>query len=335
MVKRYKVSLDDSASTRWNHVLVDNKIELQQAMKELNSLIPNNFVFMIVEWILALCVYLNIVYYAEEIKSIAKYTKLSLGRVVLLQLYYEMNAHCTSIITKSNRGMCLTRTMDWDLPVLKKLTIIVDFTRNDKVLFTACTWVGHVGVFTGMKKNKFAISLNYRRVYNSFGLNILNTVLYRWPTGFLIREVLTNSSSYFETIDMLKNASLISPCYFTIVGMSPGEGCIIEREYDHVFGTIEYSHSHNASKGYICKTNHDQFKKADAENIIYSFERERAVNEMMVNWNNVTNPNTLMNNMKGFPLINEETIYTCQMIPLEDYIEAKVNYDEVKPEFKF
>ncbi|VBB18291.1 hypothetical protein YASMINEVIRUS_754 [Yasminevirus sp. GU-2018] len=174
MVRRYTVSLNEPAQTRWSHVLQDNKSKLDASMKELDSIVPSGFIFKLVEWILAVCVYLNIVYYSDEIKAISKYTKISVGRLVILQLYYELNAHCTSILTNTDSGVCLTRTMDWDLDLLKDLTIIVDFTKNNQVLFSATTWVGYVGIFTGVKQDVFAVSLNYRRVSNPLYVNLIN-----------------------------------------------------------------------------------------------------------------------------------------------------------------
>jgi len=49
--------------------------------------------------------------------------------------------------------------MDWDLELLKDLTIIVDFKYSGQIMFTATTWVGYVGVFTGMKPFGYAVAL--------------------------------------------------------------------------------------------------------------------------------------------------------------------------------
>lgn len=34
---------------------------------------------------------------------------------------------------------------------LKPLTVEYDFRRNNKTIFTAASWAGYVGVFTGLK----------------------------------------------------------------------------------------------------------------------------------------------------------------------------------------
>lgn len=319
-MKRYSVNLNENAETRWNHVLNDNKENLSKAMIKLNELIPKGIIFKLIEWLLALCTYLRIVYYSDEIRAISRHTKIPLGKLVMLQLYYELNAHCTSIITQSNKGMCLTRTMDWDLELLKNLTIIVDFKFNNQYIFTATTWVGYVGVFTGMKPFKYAVSLNYRLVNNPIYINILNILFYGWPTGFLIRDVLTNQNSFRSAVLVLAKEKLISPCYFTIVGNDDNDGCILIRNHNNLFKAIDI----NKNGKYLVQTNHDDGDDK-SENIIYSRERLIQVHEIMKNEENILEPGILMNNMKGYPLINEETIYTTQMIPKISYIHSKIN----------
>ena len=59
--------------------------------------------------------------------------------------------------------------MDWDLPILKELTIQINFKRRDKTVFTGTTWVGYIGVLTGMKARAFSVSINYRQTH--YGIN--------------------------------------------------------------------------------------------------------------------------------------------------------------------
>lgn len=316
-MKRYSVNLDECASTRWKHVIDDNKDKLSNAMSKLNDLIPKGIIFKLIEWILALCAYLGIVCYSDELRAISRQTKIPLGKLVLLQLYYELNAHCTSIITRSDRGLCLTRTMDWDLELLKDLTVIVDFKYNSQIIFTATTWVGYVGVFTGMKPYGYAVSLNYRLVNNPLYVNLLNVLFYRWPTGFLIRDVLTNQKNYDKAVLRLSKTRLISPCYFTIVGTCNNEGCILTRDHNKLVRIKPINDDH-----YIVQTNHDEGDKK-SENIIYSRERISQVAKIMNDKTNIYKPDVLMNNMKNHPLINEETIYISQMIPIKSYMISK------------
>lgn len=322
-IKRYVVSLDEDPSTRWDKVIDDNRKQLDDAMKELNGLIPSGILFYIVSLILELCVYLNIVMYSKEIKAISKKTKISIGKLVLLQLYYELNAHCTSIVSRSDRGLCLTRTMDWDLMLLKDLTIEVVFRSKGRDIFIATSWVGYVGIFTGLRPGEFAVSLNYRRTNDSLLKNVFRTIMYEWPTGFLIRDVLTNCSDYKEAKAILSNSQLISPCYFTMVGRDPeqNQGCVIIRDRNKTHRLEELN-----DEFYLCQTNHDKHA-CHPENIIHSKERIVEVQYIMTDMDNIKDPDHLLNEIKSFPLINEETIYTTQMIPKESHLKTRVLYE--------
>ena len=48
--------------------------------------------------------------------------------------------------------------MDWELDLLKPLTIEVDFQKAGKTAYVATTWAGYVGVFTGLRPgNPFTV----------------------------------------------------------------------------------------------------------------------------------------------------------------------------------
>jgi len=42
------------------------------------------------------------------------------------------------------------------------------------------------------------------------------------------------SESYEEIVDNLKNAFLISPCYYSVAGMGENDGIMIEKDRDFV-----------------------------------------------------------------------------------------------------
>ena len=86
--------------------------------------------------------------------------------VLVLQVAYEAFAACTGIVVDASgeRAHPLhLRTMDWDMPALAALTCEVDFVRGGALLFRATTWVGYVGVLTGLKPGAFSVAVNYRR----------------------------------------------------------------------------------------------------------------------------------------------------------------------------
>jgi hypothetical protein len=69
---------------------------------------------------------MGIVYYSSELKAIAALSDVPLGELVLMNLGYELFAACTSIVVEDKNGLPLhCRSMDWDLPCLKDMTLEV------------------------------------------------------------------------------------------------------------------------------------------------------------------------------------------------------------------
>ena len=147
----------------------------------------------------------NQVLYADEIRGIAKASNLTTGKVIMLQLAYEAFAACTSVVINTPEGPTHIRTMDWDMPILKELTIQVDFQRDGSTVFTGTTWAGYIGVLTGMRPLAFSASINYRRTregsespIKAFMRNIYRCITGCWPVGYIVRETLMFTENYFE-----------------------------------------------------------------------------------------------------------------------------------------
>lgn len=337
-IKRYQVSLDQSPETRWNHVIIDNLEPLIRTMKHMESLIPSGWISYGVEKMLTLSAHMGLILYSKELYAISELTGIAVGKLIILQLYYELNAHCTSILTDSKDGVCLTRTMDWELLMLKDLTIEVEFVLNGKILFITTTWVGFLGVFTGMKSGAYAIALNYRRTNDSLFLNIMKTLTYCWPSSFLIREVLTSCNTYSEAVNVLSNSDLIAPCYLTIASAdssvdsptnsgpgSQSRGCILIRDRDGLYPCPKNPELlEKSATGYIVQANHDKYSEPNGDNIVNSYERIQEF-DAIANLHIVNDPKKLMDKLTSFPIINEdETIYTTQMIPRTGEFRTRV-----------
>jgi hypothetical protein len=77
---------------------------------------------------------------------------------MLLQLSYESRG-CTSIATVINGNAVLARTLDWDLPELRDLTIELDVRHGTTPLYTATTFAGYVGILTAMRPGNIQLFL--------------------------------------------------------------------------------------------------------------------------------------------------------------------------------
>ena len=97
--------------------------------------------------------------------------KITLGEIGLLQLYYELNPSCTAMLVENGVGNMLHgRNMDYSLPGLPNITVAVSFTKDEKVLYQSATFVGYVGIVTGMRNNGWSIQQNRDLITDQYPL---------------------------------------------------------------------------------------------------------------------------------------------------------------------
>lgn len=239
--------------------------------------------------------------YKKEIDQIATLLNITFVECLLFQLTYEAFSACTSAIVECDDIMVHVRTMDWDLPELKDITVKINVYDKDQHLFDAITWAGFVGVFTGIKPEKYTLSLNYRRSDNPNLLdNLKMIILGGYPNAYFVRELLTSNDNPLVSI---KNVSLVSPAYYILMS----------EEFSGVI--IRDRRSYQIKPAPIVQTNCDQLGVGD--NILYSYQR---LEYMRLKYARL---NELIEHISHFPVLNEETIYTTIMVP-EGFLYERV-----------
>ena len=241
---QFTIHLDYPPNKRWKEVINHFKEHIPKATKIAEDMLGQNTVRLL-KPLLKLATYSNGIMYREELLSISKQTSIDAGLLLLLQLVYEAFAACTSVIVKTKRYPIHIRTMDWDLPILRKLTFQAKFKFKNKTLFTGTTWAGYLGILTGMRhpqtkdEEGYSISINYRRTpesyttpYAEYLRNIYRTLKGYWPVAYLVREVLSYETTYYNAVDCFEKAHLISPTYVTICGQQNIQGAVITRNRD-------------------------------------------------------------------------------------------------------
>lgn len=258
--------------------------------------------------------YSNKVFYIDELRAISTKSGIVLEKLIILQLCYELFACCTSILINENDKIIHYRTMDWEMPELKDLTIDVDFIKNGKHIFSATTWAGYIGVMTGIRFGVCTVALNYRRSSSDGSIltNFNKSISGSWPVGFLIRHLLETEDNYDNIKMYLSNSALISPCYLTLGGVKAGEGVIISRTRDNVdkiqtLGPLNHD--------FIVQTNIDYDKETDnsVPNIMYSQQRIHVVKNIMKNYDETNDLKTIVQRFNVWPIINETTVYVTIM----------------------
>ena len=144
----------------------------------------------------------------SQLVNIAAILNISVLKVFLLQLMYEINARCTSVVLRTKKGTVVHgRTMDWGIALLEKLSVPVAVYANKKQIGSCMHFVGCVGMFTCMRNHAYSITINFR-VFNKKdslknAISIINKRL-GWlnPFGTMV-DLLRTMGATNDTLQML------------------------------------------------------------------------------------------------------------------------------------
>ena len=149
----------------------------------------------------------------EEIRGISRATGMSMYLLVAFNVVLDLLMGCTSSGVKTQNGpvqpprMLHFRTLDWGMDPLRAVTVQLDFTNSKmsgtRILCSSVTYVGYVGVLTGVRKN-LSMSLNHRGIHNAqtlgermnFRLHHLLVLLgYRQSISSMLRDYLLDQTN--------------------------------------------------------------------------------------------------------------------------------------------
>lgn len=317
-VETFEFNLDADPRTRWNHILCKYLEPIHWINDHFDELVPVPATRLAVKTLEKLVKSGNVMHH-EEIMGIAEYTNVPVGRVALLQLLYESAACCTSIIYRTPRGNCMVRSMDWDLPALKRMTINIRVMSKGKELFTATTWAGYIGVLTAIRKGSFGVSVNLRsrKGHNAFG-NVPALWKRYWPIGLLVREVMITCTSYRTAVDAFCQAKIAAPTYVSVCGIT--EGCVITRNHEE--------EEHRAELNlYLIQTNADSWlseHEIKENNVLLSWERAQHASKFLNNLPQCPTEQQMWDLFQQYPIMNEESIYATFMHPFTGELRTKI-----------
>lgn len=159
----------------------------------------------------------------QEMQGIAMMCHVDFDTILKFNVGYDLLTACTAAasLDPCSHNMKHFRTLDWDLPILKQLTIIAKFYRSGRHLYSAVTQVGAVGVITGLSSMGHSISLNFRKpdvaIWRRAAYKITALVWRQLPCSLLIRKQLDLNLETTDFISTMQTAVMASPCYLVIV----------------------------------------------------------------------------------------------------------------------
>jgi hypothetical protein len=157
----------------------------------------------------------------------------------VLNLNYEWACTTGCHPRDGQNAMTLYRTLDWPLRLGAEIVVARHVTPLGAYL--NITWPGFVGLLTAVAKGRFAAAINQGPMsfsFDRFGLGLpLDWCVNRirvWrqraiPPTHLLRQVFETCGTFAEAKEYLRTTPVAAPVFFTLTGMHPGEGCIIER----------------------------------------------------------------------------------------------------------
>jgi hypothetical protein len=148
--------------------------------------------FIPVRWLRLLCsIFLRRVYNSEEnaeLKGICKATGVEMYLLVCFNLLLDLFMGCSSggavVRAEADMGggskMMHFRTLDWDMPALRRIVVHLDYVvaEAEPIVASSITYVGFVGVLTGVRKD-LSLSLNFRPYRVDSG-KLLPDAKYTW-----------------------------------------------------------------------------------------------------------------------------------------------------------
>ena len=172
--------------------------------------------------------------YLGEIDRIARQIRRPGGH--FFNVHYEWG--CTTGVKTSpdGRSARLLRVLDWRTKGLGR-NIIAARIACPLGRYTALTWPGFTGVLQAVAPGRFAAALNQAPMAIPVGLMPVDWALNRFKVwrrphltpAHLLRQVFERARTFTEARAMLIETPLSVPTIYTLAGLEPGEGAVIER----------------------------------------------------------------------------------------------------------
>ena len=149
----------------------------------------------------------------------------TLYQIFVVSITYEIDAKCTAIMAVEQPGEIVRLAHNLDFTgqsFFRQIYIALDFVRDGRKVFSCSGPAGNIGGMMCTRIGGYSISINERAEdigTDRLTANLLDT---KWPTMWLIREVLTTCSTYEEAVKKMNETETVSGSYLSIAGAKVG-----------------------------------------------------------------------------------------------------------------
>lgn len=169
---RFTIDLSSPPKQRYLELCAALQSEITGLTSLFDEVVAGMVPWMPIRWLHLICrVLLRGIFDQEEnaeLKGISKATSVPIYLLVCFNVLLDLFMGCSSggAAIRDNKGgkkMVHFRTLDWDMPALRRIIVQLDFVteRGGPVVASSITYAGFVGVLTGVRKD-FSVSLNFR-----------------------------------------------------------------------------------------------------------------------------------------------------------------------------
>lgn len=219
----------------------------------------------------------------EELQGVADAAGVEMHTLAMLSLQYEAYCACTAVVAPTEDGhLALARTLDWEFPEIKALNIDIRVHRGKRLLYTATTWAGFIGILTAQRPERYALAVNFRergpdeekaeQAWSGCGGDM------PLPVGLAMRLALERCSTYAEFVEDVATMPLMAPCYCMVASASR-EGVQITR----CGGTLGELQRRSVGDGttYLVQANMDHWDRDPENDTQESLLRCKRAEEML------------------------------------------------------
>lgn len=312
-MKTHRINLDLPPSNRWTSVIPEYIKHMPALEQAYEATLKKEFgIYRFLIKLLLYCVRIP-KSYEDELTSISKLTKIKYTTLLGLNLGIEFLCGCTSASTQVAGVMLHLRNMDWDLPILRKLTCQVDYYKQGQLVFSSIQWIGFVGSFTAVKPN-LSLSLNYRKDTKVSARQLYDIVSgRRIPITFQIRDVFEREYNFNQVSTLLQSSTSCS-CYLLICS-SQSSNLIVKnatslKPKTNLTRLIQTNHDQDHNHFHNTLSESDYVKWCDHDELLLNSKDRWSTCKLLLEFE--TNPQYILETP---PILNDQTVYSCIMNP--------------------
>jgi len=325
LLKKYTINLDLPPEQRWIEPAKDHKKYILLMVDVLNALFLSKSNYNLTSELLNATKVPE--EYQREMQGMADALGLTYRDALLANMFYEVSAYapmatlpvewrglstrsCTSIIAQNSNGTVFHgRNQDYP-PPFSPLQFDAVVTKGGKVVWEGTTFAGTVGVGgTCIVPNGFSVSVNARGAMTpDFPTAVASAKRGDWIFPFLTRAVCERAGAFEDSVQWVSNQPMISPGYFIMAGVAPGEGAVVTHNAtDSAYlWRLKDGYPKGADAWFLLQTNYDNWEAPPSGDD----RRDPGIKSMEAVGPSAINFDTLWTVLSTRPVYNLATIHT-------------------------